>query len=490
MSINRYLRPSRTVNILDNDTEGTVILRDYTHAKKIFIDNDYKLSPKYNFLFYVEFDLNPAVSNVSTLSAQQMGMIVKSVNLPKFTIGVKEHNAYNRKNYVQNNIKYDPVTIKFHDDQSDLIRNFWYDYYSYYYRDPDYADATYQIPTKYNTRATFNWGYTPRANAGAAGASSDNFQEYQYIQAIRIYSLYQKYFSEYELVNPIITSFKHGEHVNGEGGLLEHDMTLQFETVKYLTGYTTPNTVGGYTTLNYDTSPSVISPYAGVNLIDNGQGGATNVPSTITDLATSGVGINPAGAIQATAAAQADLSIYATGPAGGMATATTVNASASVNGGGLSLPGFTSFAQSSAAFQLGAKYGLPPSQNAQLALSSIVNNAQTQIVNGVIKGIAQGAGVSPSIVTLVATAIANPKNAIQTAENLAISYATKAAGAAINTAISTYLVPGISSLVSSTGIGTALTSSWSSFTSFLNPNSTASPFFSIPSSIDLSLPGV
>ena len=228
---------------LDDGSQGTVVMRDYQHAARIFVDSQYRLSPKYGFLFYVEFDFNPAISNITGQTAQEMGMLVKSVNLPKYSIQVKEHNAYNRKNYVQNSIKYDPVTITFHDDQADNVREFWYDYYSYYYRDPDYADATYSAYTKYQSRPTFDWGYTPRPSIGYN--SSTGVQPYQYIQAIRIYSLYQSQFDEYTLINPIITNFRHGEHQQGnEGGLLENQMTVQFETVKYKTGYVTANKIG------------------------------------------------------------------------------------------------------------------------------------------------------------------------------------------------------------------------------------------------------
>ena len=118
MSINKLLQPNPTTT-----------LRRYQHASRIFVDGNYRLSPKYGFLYYVEFDFNPLITNVSNTAAQEMGMIVKSVGLPKYTIDTKVHNAYNRKNIVQNAIKYDPINIIFHDDQADTVRNFWYDYY-------------------------------------------------------------------------------------------------------------------------------------------------------------------------------------------------------------------------------------------------------------------------------------------------------------------------------------------------------------------------
>ena len=65
-----------------------------------------------------------------------MGLVVKNVQLPSYEMSVNELNQYNRKRLVQTKINYQPVEITFHDDGSDLIRNMWYSYYSYYYKDP------------------------------------------------------------------------------------------------------------------------------------------------------------------------------------------------------------------------------------------------------------------------------------------------------------------------------------------------------------------
>ena len=184
-----YNYPQGQTSVVGQQAKETV-LRNYRHATRIFTDDNFRLSPKYGWLFYVEFDFNPLITSISNQAAQELGMIVKNVTLPKFSIDTKIHNAYNRKNIVQNKINYDPVNITFHDDQSDNVRQFWYDYYSYFYRDPDYADATYSAPHKYQSRPSFDWGYTPRPAVGYS--QSTGVQPYQYIQAIRIYSLYQQ----------------------------------------------------------------------------------------------------------------------------------------------------------------------------------------------------------------------------------------------------------------------------------------------------------
>jgi hypothetical protein len=421
-SLNRFLRPgthragngSRAPLV---DSNQQIIMNDYRHAARIFTDGNFRLSPKYGFLFYVEFDLNPLITNISNISAQEMGMIVKSVALPKYTVDTKTHNAYNRKNIVQNSIKYDPISIVFHDDQADTVRQFWYDYYSYFYRDPDYADSTYSSPHKYQSRPSFDWGYSPRPAVGYN--TSSGIQPYQYIQAIRIYSLYQKQFSEYQLVNPIITSFKHGDHNVGENtGLLQHEMSVQFETVKYLTGTVTSNNAGGFIDLHYDNTPSPIVDPAGelTQYVSDGMGGIARINDTITDLADNTTSVNPY------LRTDSGLASTSLNPASGFGSAwgstTLLTASGTANGGGYIFPGFGSLNQGVASSQ-------QLNQQLQAAGIGLVNRSATTLANGVMNGVTQGLGPNgKSIVGLAVASVTNPKAVIATAQNMAISYAT------------------------------------------------------------------
>ena len=391
------MRASTTKKDLSDGTQGTVTLRDYQHAKKIFVDGNFRLSPKYGFLFYVEFDFNPLITNVSNTAAQEMGMIVKTCSLPKFTVDTKTHNAYNRKNIVQNKISYDPISITFHDDQADNVRTFWYDYYSYFYRDSDYADATYDIIHKYQERPSFGWGYTPRPTASFN--SQNAYQTYQYIQGIRIYSLYQKNFSEYHLVNPTITSFKHGDHNTSEGSsLLEHQMQIQYEAVKYYSGYTTENTAGGYIDLHYDRTPTPIAPTAGVDIVGDGMGGYAVAPSNVTDLAnynlsTAGGTVIPypnGGAINSASS----FATIASGLLGAAGTAAT-------NAGGFALP----------------------------ALGSLL----TGISGGALAG--GQLGSATNILGMATAAISNPKAALATIQNMATQGVMTAVTQAANQAV-------------------------------------------------------
>jgi hypothetical protein len=252
-------------------------IHDYQHASRIFIDDNYRLSPKYGFLFHVAFDLNSEITRVPRDTMLEMGMVVKTAALPKFTVENKTFNAYNRVNVVQNKIKYDPLTITFHDDSADIIRDFWYDYYSYYYRDSDYQPAVYTSAHKYDQRQQQAWGYQPRQYPASAPGTQ------QYIRAIRIYSLHQKRFSEYTLLNPVITSFQHGEHQNGNNELMQHSMTIQYEAVKYAFGYVSKNTVSGFADLHYDHTPSPLTPAGGGTNSILGPGGLLNSIDEVTN---------------------------------------------------------------------------------------------------------------------------------------------------------------------------------------------------------------
>jgi hypothetical protein len=419
MSIDKILTSS-AVNYPNTVTNPRGQMYDYRHAARIFIADNFRLSPKYGFLFYVEFDFNPLITNVSNTAARELGMIVKTVSLPKFTIDTKTHNAYNRVNIVQNKIKYDPVNITFHDDQADNVRNFWYDYYSFFFRDPDYATSTYGSPHKYQSRSSFDWGYSPRPTVGYNNTNGP--QPYQYIQGIRIYSLYQKNFSEYQLVNPVITSFKHGDHQNGESNLLGHEMTIQFETVKYLTGYTTSNTVGGYVDLHYDNMPSPIAPPGGTNLIDNGQGGYSQASDTITDLAVTSPLFGKDAPVQTNGVSPYGTSAFSSQ----FGASTLLSSTAGVNRGGFSIPSLGSLTQ-------GLTNSSIIGQQLQASATNIVGGVVSSAANGLVGGLTAGLGPNGgAIVNLAAAAIANPQALVATATNMAASYAMQQVGSYVS----------------------------------------------------------
>lgn len=261
-------------------------LKDFQHASKLFVGDNFRLAPKMGFLYHVFFDLDPTLCRIAKDQQIESGMLVKSVDLPRFSVESKTLNSYNKPNVIQTKIKYDSLSISFHDDHADVIRNLWFDYYHYYYRDSDfgYADKSGTVnpnffqPTKYALRTNNNFGYTPR-NYSTFTADVVN----QYIKSIRIYSLHQKRFSEYTLVNPVITSFKHGQHQAGSGEPMSHEMTISYEFVLYASGNVSKNTVKGFADIHYDTIPSPLTPAGGGTRSLLGPGGIFDTADDIVN---------------------------------------------------------------------------------------------------------------------------------------------------------------------------------------------------------------
>jgi hypothetical protein len=89
-----------------------------------------------------------------------MSLLVKSIQLPTFTINVETHNQYNRQVHSQHKINYSPVTITFHDDAADRVLRLWTEYYKFYYADSIYSQdlSAYSTTDRYTTRSSNRWG--------------------------------------------------------------------------------------------------------------------------------------------------------------------------------------------------------------------------------------------------------------------------------------------------------------------------------------------
>jgi hypothetical protein len=268
-------------------------LKDYSHAAKTFRTNGYELTPRYKFLFHVFFTINtgqiPQLQNAfGAGDVATVGLMVKSAQLPTYSIDVETMNQYNRKRLVQKKINYNPIQIVFNDDQSDLIRNMWYNYYRYYYKDSTYNYdnsasingsignlQTLQNGFGYPTRDIYNesqqvsdWGYIGEGyqeSLPLPGTTIDSNNKPPFFRDIKIYGLSQKKFASYVLINPLISEWQHDIYDYGvENGTMINTMTVQYETVKYYNGYVGANqpssTVVGFADPNrYDVTRSGIS---------------------------------------------------------------------------------------------------------------------------------------------------------------------------------------------------------------------------------------
>ncbi len=315
-------------------------LKDYSHAARTFRTNGYELSPRLKFLFHVFFTINtgqiPQLQNAfGDGEVATVGLMVKTVQLPTYTIDVETMNQYNRKRLVQTKINYNPVQIVFNDDQSDLIRNMWYNYYRYYYKDSTYNYdnsasingsigqlQTLQNGFGYNTsdiyensRQVSDWGYVGEGYQDALtlpGQALGSNNKPPFFRDIKIYGLSQKKFASYVLINPMVTNWDHDTYdYSQSGGTMTNTMTIRYETVKYYNGYVGGNqpssTVVGFADPNhYDVTRSGISRPgsqatvfgqgglldAGIGLLEDlnalqtGQGGLQNVLGAVQKAGT------------------------------------------------------------------------------------------------------------------------------------------------------------------------------------------------------------
>lgn len=296
-------------------------LTDYTHASKIFGTGGgpnqgggtYQYLPRNKFLFYVYFNVNlniPALANLfSGGKLSGLGLLVKTAQLPSYEIDTTTMNQYNRKRIVQTKVNYNPSQIIFNDDNDDLVRTMWYQYYQYYYSDPTYKYGNVPnqngalgvlstpipvIGTGYNTNDVYSpnrqwqhWGlsgqgYTnPTLNSLASSLLTGPASgQLPFFNDITIYGLSQKTFAQYTMVNPLITSWTHDTYDYSQGNqVMTHTMSIKYEAVKYYSGNIggaqPSGTVTGFADPSYyDTT---LSPIA--------TPGSTNIPTqSIQDL--------------------------------------------------------------------------------------------------------------------------------------------------------------------------------------------------------------
>ena len=243
-------------------------LRDYQHANRLYVQNTYARAPKHGFLYFVSFSINPnAVRNTRwrDLVMRDVGTLVKKIDLPKFQIKTETVNQYNRKTVVQTGLTYQPVTIDFHDDNSDITRELWANYYKFYYSDSVYGDLSSgqtkkgaATPAYGDTKfgsTDYMYGFNNYTVDGAGNPIAPFFS------TIDIYVLHQQQFSQFTLVNPIVTDWAHDSLEQDQGGkVLSSKMTVAYENVFYNQGKIVKSgKPENFSAIWYDTQPSPLS---------------------------------------------------------------------------------------------------------------------------------------------------------------------------------------------------------------------------------------
>ena len=276
-------------NFLTSFSNGLPGMKDYRHAARLFLDDNYKLLPKQKFLFHVVFDIDNSIPlrGFTANEKLELNMLVKTADLPKFNMNVEEKQQYNKKTYIGTKISYEPVTISFHDDHADTVNAFWKAYYEY-----NIADSLTVNPNVvgYNTKDNM---YDADPNVTQYGMDNVQQRKNPFLKSIQIFTLHKQRFTSFTLVNPVIGSWSHDNLDQADGqGVMQNTMQIFYETVLYGAGRVNKNDIPGFATIHYDLEPSPLSVLGGGTTSIFGPGGIVDgIGSVIGDIQSGNFGV-------------------------------------------------------------------------------------------------------------------------------------------------------------------------------------------------------
>lgn len=265
-------------------------LADWQHASRLYVDDNQKLAPKTKYLYHVYFQMNSVVRSIipdlTDKHNLEIGMLVKSADLPKYQAIVETKNQYNRKKNVQTHIQYEPINLVFHDDNYGVTTALLEAYYRYYYKDGWYGTD----PGAYQKVPADKTYLGPGRNQYKFGL--DNNVTVPFFNNIQISQLSRKTYTTYTLVNPIITNWQHDSVDQADGaGMMTNSVTVAYEAVHYSRGNVEAGANGEPTGFgsqeHYDRTPSPNSLQGGGTL---GIGGIFGAGVDLYDYITKGGG--------------------------------------------------------------------------------------------------------------------------------------------------------------------------------------------------------
>ena len=251
-------------------------MKDFRHASRLYIDDNYRLMPKQKFMFHVmiQTDESMFVNGYNPQEDVQLDMLVKSCDLPRYGMNLEELVQYNKKSYVATRIQYEPVNITFHDDHADTVNAFWKKYYEYHIADS--VNAGTSGLTISDTKDNAYDDIRDRRQFSKFGLDTPKKKKKPYLKSIIIFLLHKQRFTSMQLVNPVIGSFAHDTVDNADGaGTLSNVMQVYYETVLYDSGIVKRD-IPGFATLNYDKEPSPLSVLGGGTNSIFGPGGVVD----------------------------------------------------------------------------------------------------------------------------------------------------------------------------------------------------------------------
>ena len=283
---------NKFTQFLDNFFSGATnpkgTLGDFQHAQRLYIDNAFRLAPKTRFLSFVNFNLSDAALRAFPLidnrHQAELNMLVKSFDLPQYTASVDTKNQYNRRKNIQTRLDYQPISLTMHDDSLGITTMLMEAYYRYYFKDGNISN----IEATYDPRSTYK-----ESNGRTFRFGLDNDKMIPFFRNIKLYQFSRHEYTEYLLINPIISQWGHDGMDQTDGtGTSENKMTINYEAVLYDRGATGEDSPPTFATTHYDTTPSPLTVEGGG--VDNlfGAGGVLDGGSSVLrDIASGNIGL-------------------------------------------------------------------------------------------------------------------------------------------------------------------------------------------------------
>ena len=263
-------------NFLQGFQDGLPGMKDYQHASRLYLDDNFKLLPKQKFLFHVVFNLDESLFQTKFAQNEryELNMLVKACELPKYNLSLEEKIQYNKKMYAATRIQYEPVNITFHDDHADTVNAFWKKYYEYTIADGVSMNSDLQIN---ETKDDYYRTAYVKNSTNKYGLDTPKQRGKPYIKGIEIFVLHKQRFTSMTLVNPVIGSFAHDSLDQADGaGVMQNTMQIFYETVLYKSGIINVNNIPGFATINYDKEPSPLTVLGGGTNSIFGPGGVVD----------------------------------------------------------------------------------------------------------------------------------------------------------------------------------------------------------------------
>lgn len=214
------------------------LMGDFAHAASIFRSNNYDLTPKTKYLYHVNFNFNPPAIAALGIDKKLLSVLVKSVELPKFSIQTDTLNQYNRKKITQVKVDYQPIQIRFHDDNSNVVQDLWEYYFAYHFADSTTAKFDAVRYAAYSRNAMDDVGGKP---AGLYRYGYDTGNLFRFFNSIEIFQMARQEWSRYVLVNPVIINWNHDSLDYSSNQTAEQSMTVGYEAVGYSNGSGLPD---------------------------------------------------------------------------------------------------------------------------------------------------------------------------------------------------------------------------------------------------------